>query len=187
MNITLIGFMGTGKTAVGRRLAQRLRRRFIDVDAWIEARERRSITEIFRRYGEPRFRRLERAAIARLVCESNAVLATGGGAVIDPANLAHLKRTGPVICLSASPRTIVQRIGRSEHRPLFAQADRQQLIALLRRRSAAYAQADWAVDTTDRSISDVARLIQAYLEKTVGIVYLPPHEELVHVSPLSFS
>ena len=187
MNITLIGFMGTGKTVVGRRLAERLRRRFIDVDAWIEARERQSVSEIFRRYGEPRFRRLERAAIARLVRESNAVLATGGGAVMDSANLAQLKRTGPVICLSASPRTILQRLGRAENRPLLAQTDQRQLTALLRRRSAAYAQADWAVDTTDRSVSDVVRLIQEHLEKTVGIVYLPPCEELVHVSPCSFS
>jgi len=167
VNIVLIGFMGTGKTAVGKLLAKRLRRRFVDVDQLIERRAGRSVRQIFTAWGEARFRRLECATIARVAKHAKLVIATGGGAVLDPGNVAVLRNSGLVICLSASVRAILARIGGSRTRPLLANADRRRrIIALLRQRRPAYAQADVTIDTTHRTTSDAVRLIEAYVAKT---------------------
>ncbi|GEM_PF-428484 len=167
MNIILTGFMGTGKTIVGRLLAKRLKRRFVDVDTLIETRQGRSVARIFSESGESSFRRLERAVIAEVTRQPNLVIATGGGAVLDPRNLRALKRSGLVICLSASVRTLLQRLARTSARPLLASADRRRrIITLLRQRRPAYAHADVTVDTTQRSVADVARLIQGDLAAT---------------------
>ena len=118
MIITLVGFMGTGKTVVGRLLARRLKRRFIDVDKEIERRERRTIAQIFSRRGEAAFRRIERAVIAEIVQRPHVVIATGGGAMLTAANVAVLKQRGPVICLKASVDTIMTRAGRKRPVPV---------------------------------------------------------------------
>ena len=111
MNLVLIGFMGTGKTAVGRRLARRLGWRFVDVDALIERGTGCSIPRLFAQRGEPVFRRLERRWIGRVIRGRRQVIATGGGAFLDPANRSLLKASGPVIGLTARPRAILARIG----------------------------------------------------------------------------
>jgi shikimate kinase len=124
--LILTGFMATGKSVVGPLLARRLGWRFIDTDAMIVAREGRPIAAIFSDDGEPRFRALERQVVADLARERRrcpqcrgalpAVIATGGGVMVDEANCAALRRTGVVICLSARPEVIAARVARSRAR-----------------------------------------------------------------------
>src|SRR5437867_10183399 len=103
--IVLTGFMGTGKSEVGRRLARRLGRAFVDTDAMVEARAGKPVAAVFTDEGEPAFRRLERDAVADAAASGEAVVAVGGGAVLDPVNVATLRAAGVVICLTARPET----------------------------------------------------------------------------------
>ena len=112
MNITFTGFMGTGKTAVGQRLAKRLGWKFVDVDRLIEQHAGLSIPRIFAERGEVVFRRMERRCISQVVRGQHQVLGTGGGAVMDPHSRAQLRACGPVVCLTARPQVILSRIGR---------------------------------------------------------------------------
>jgi len=165
MNIVLTGFMGTGKTVVGRRLARRLGWRFVDVDRLIEQRTRRSIAEIFAEHGEAVFRRLEQRMIGRLACGRAQVIATGGGAFVDPDNRERLQATGPVICLTASPRVIFQRVGPSvSKRPLLA-ADPtvSRIERLMQQRASAYAKADFTLDTSRLSVDEVVARVDALI------------------------
>lgn len=158
MNIVLTGFMGTGKTAVGKRLAKRLGWRFVDVDQLIEAAAKMPIARIFAERGEAVFRRLERRAINRVIHAHQQVIATGGGAFVDPQNRARLRASGPVICLTARPRTILARVGhKAQTRPLLAgHADPLSRIrTLLGQRARAYAQADLVIDTSELSVDEV--------------------------------
>ncbi len=158
MNIVLTGFMGTGKTAVGKRLAKRLGWRFVDVDELIAASAKMPVANIFAERGEAVFRRLERRHISRVVHGLNQVIATGGGAFVDQHNRARLRVTGPVICLTARPERIVERVGRKiSTRPLLAGgADPLARIkTLLHQRAPVYAQADLTLDTSDRSVEDI--------------------------------
>jgi 3-dehydroquinate synthase len=161
-NIALIGFMGTGKSEVGTRLAQRLGMKFIDCDATIEAKTGRSIADIFERSGEERFRRLEREEIARVSRRWGLVVATGGGAPQDPANMAALKRAGIVICLTARPEVIWERTRGASERPLLAVPDpRARIAELLAERRSCYAQADRSFDTSDLSPERAAEAVAA--------------------------
>lgn len=158
MNIILTGFMGTGKTTVGKRLAKRLGWRFVDLDQLIEASAKRPIARIFTERGEAVFRRLERRHINRVIHGQKQVIATGGGAFVDPQNRARLRVSGPVICLTARPRVILERVGRKiETRPLLhGSANPQERVrALLNQRAKAYAQADITVDTSDLTVEEV--------------------------------
>jgi len=155
-NIVLVGFMGTGKSVVGRALAQRLRRPFIDVDELIEREVGRPIRSIFAEEGEVAFRRVEGAVIQRVSQRENQVVATGGGALLDEDNVAALKRHGWLVWLKADPDIILQRIGDAESRPLLNVADpKARLAELLALRQATYAKADAAVETSGRSIEQV--------------------------------
>ena len=159
-NISLIGFMGTGKTSVGKVLAKRLSRPVVDVDLFIEQGEKRKISEIFRDAGEPYFRALEKKAIQEICKRRGIIITTGGGAVIDAENIASLKESGWVVCLAASPKTIYQRIKDSRHRPLLGGQDKlggiQQLLEL---RRPFYEKADFRCETDGRSSAQVAALI----------------------------
>ena len=157
MNITLIGFMGTGKTTIGKRLAKRLGWRFVDIDELIEASAKKPVPRIFAEHGEPVFRRLEERIILRTVRGDHQIIATGGGAFLDPKNRSRLRATGPVVCLTARPRTILARVARRiEARPLLQGDDPLTRIkALLAKRAKAYAQADITVDTSELSLDDV--------------------------------
>ena len=158
MNIILTGFMGTGKTAVGKRLAKRLGWGFVDLDALIEAAAGMPIARIFAERGETVFRRLERRCITRVIRGRRQVLATGGGAFVDRENRARLRVSGPVICLTARPRVILARVGkRLETRPLLAGIAHPlaRIQTLLDQRAPAYAQADLTVDTSDLSVDEV--------------------------------
>jgi len=163
-NIVLVGFMCTGKTQVGKRLAAALGMRFVDSDTVIEERAGKKIARIFKEDGEEKFRQMERNAIARLASKRGLVIATGGGALGDRRNLVDLRRSGTLICLSASPEAVLKRTKKGAPRPLLQvpnpRARIEQLLAL---RAPQYAQADYHFDTTDtspaRAAAKIARLL----------------------------
>ncbi|MCZ7625226.1 MAG: shikimate kinase [Candidatus Methylomirabilota bacterium] len=156
MKIVLTGFMGTGKSAVGRRLAERLALPFLDLDEAIEATTGLTITEIFAAEGEPAFRQKERDLIASLGHHTNCVVATGGGAVLDPDNLRRLRTGAVLVCLTAEPAVILERLGGDASRPLLQGTDRLTRIrTLLGQRASAYAEADLTIDTSRTGIETI--------------------------------
>jgi shikimate kinase len=149
MHLYLTGFMGSGKTSVGRRLAARRGVAFIDLDAAIEEEAGMSIREIFAAGGEPDFRRREEAVLRAVSAgRAPAVIATGGGTVTNPANLELMRRHGLVVWLSPPFTTIVRRIGAlgKEDRPLFR--TEAEALELYRRRLPAYRRCDHKVEVT---------------------------------------
>ena len=153
--------MGTGKTTVGRRLAKRLGWQFVDLDERIVATAKKSIPAIFAEHGEPVFRRLEHRAILKLVHGDEQVIATGGGAFVDPDNRRLLKAIGPVIALTASPKIILQRVRQTlPHRPLLAGSPTlAQIQHLMAQRAAAYAKADMTIDTSGLAVDEIVERI----------------------------
>ena len=159
MKVVLIGFRGTGKTAVGRILADRLEVPFYDTDALIERRMGMRIPEIFRRYGEVEFRILEREVIASLR-DAKGVISTGGGAVSDPANVADLRWHGTVVLLTAAPAVILDRIAGSDRPGLTDLSPAEEVQALLAARQEAYiGAADVCIDTGRYTPEEVADLV----------------------------
>ena len=159
-NITLIGFMGTGKSAVGRLLAEQLRYELVDTDELIESRTGQTITEIFRLNGEPAFRELERQVVAELATRSQIVISCGGGLAANQANIDSLKAHSMVICLWAAPEKIWQRVRNQTHRPLLQDPDPLAKIkSLLAAREPFYRQADVIVNTDLRSVKIVAQQV----------------------------
>jgi len=156
--LLLAGMMGAGKTAVGRLLAERLGRVFIDTDAAIEAVRGESVEQIFARAGEAEFRKLEREALAGLP-ELAAVVALGGGAVSAAENRALLRGKGTLIWLQAEPRTLLERIEPDASRPLLAGLSGSERLArlseLCRARAPSYAHADLRVRTDGRTTEQV--------------------------------
>jgi len=161
MNITLTGFMGSGKTAVGRRLAKRLGWQFVDVDDYIHQRAGKTIAQIFADHGEDVFRRLEQRAIRQLIRHDQQVIATGGGAFVNPENRRLLKAVGPVVCLTAQPKEIYQRVRPTiASRPLLAgHPTVSRIQQLMGQRATAYAKADLTIDTTGLSIDEIVERI----------------------------
>lgn len=166
-NVVLVGFMGTGKSSVGRILSRKMRRRLIDVDDLIERTQGRKISEIFAVDGEARFREIERQAIRTAAAEHRVVITTGGGAVIDPGNLSALRSSGCVVSLQATPETIYERVRSSKHRPLLANKPDllDEVRRLLRLRAPYYEQADLKVSTDARAPIEVAREIKTLLDR----------------------
>ena len=115
VNIALIGFMGTGKTSVGRLVAEQLHYDYIDTDDVIQTSTGRSITDIFTKDGEPAFRSLEEDVVADLATRTKTVIATGGGLPVNPHNLASLKTHALVVCLWSSPEKIWERVRHQSH------------------------------------------------------------------------
>lgn len=169
-NLVLIGFMATGKSAVGRELAARLERRFVDTDALVEEAVGLRIPEIFRVHGEAYFREQESAVIAGLgrFPPGSLVVATGGGAVLRESNLEHLRRHGLIILLTASVRAVLRRTGRTAGRPLLPGGGnrRRAVLALLQEREHCYRRCDLAVDTTNKRPPRVAAEIIRHLYGT---------------------
>jgi len=170
MNIVLIGFRCTGKTTVGNALAGRLRRPFIDADAYLQEREGKSIARIFAEGGEELFRRLEREVIRELTTRSDLVLAAGGGVVLDEQNVERLRASGIVIRLRATLETILSRMAedvrtRSERPRLTGHDDmRLEVEHLLARREPLYEEAaDVTIDTEGKSSSEVVEAVMAEL------------------------
>ncbi len=159
-NIILVGFMGTGKTVVGRALATRLKMKFVDIDGLIEEREGIKISDIFASKGEPYFRKTEKEIVREVSAQSGLVIAAGGGAVIDEDNAKNLKSSGIMVCLAATPDKIFDRTKGHTHRPLLDVSDpREKIAELLAKRAEYYARADHRIDTTDLSIDEVVRKI----------------------------
>jgi len=163
--VVLTGFMGTGKTSIGQRLAARLGRPFVDTDVLIERREGRSIAAIFAADGEAHFRAAERRAIAEAIAVPDAVIATGGGAIVDPDNLAALRAAAPLVCLTARADVILARThAGGAVRPLLQGDDPARRIAdLLTQRAPAYARADLTLDTSDRPLDDLVAELESYV------------------------
>ena len=164
-NIILTGFMGTGKTTIGRLLADRLDRRFVDMDVLLENHFGKPISAVFAEEGEPVFRSAERALCAQLAQEQGLVISTGGGALVDPANRAVLGQTGVLLCLTATVDEILRRIEAAEDRPLLGErsARRQRTAPLLHTRRDAYGAIPHQVDTTGRTLEVIIDQVLAAL------------------------
>lgn len=164
-NIILVGPMGAGKTTVGRRLADARGMEFVDSDHVVEERTGVNIAFIFEKEGEAGFRKREHAAIADLVERSNLVLATGGGAIMDPANRALLSARGFVVYLHASVDHQIARTERTDNRPLLQVGDRRDTLQrLFLIRDPLYREiADLVVPTDGRNARSLAREIEDFL------------------------
>lgn len=148
--IVLVGLMGSGKSSIGRRLAERLGLPFVDADAEIEAAAGCTIEDFFERYGEEEFRKGERRVMQRLLDGPVHVLSTGGGAFIDPETRATIAQAGISVWLRADLETLLDRVGRRSDRPLLKDGDPKEILtALMDERYPIYAEADITVDSTD--------------------------------------
>ena len=175
--IVLVGLMGAGKTRIGRRLAARLDLPFADSDIEIETAAGETIEEIFANRGERVFRDGERRVIARLLEQPPHVLATGGGAFMDPATRAVIGRRGVSVWLRADLDVLVQRVSRRTDRPLLKQGDPRAILAeLMVRRDPIYAEADLTIDSSDAPPErTVTRTIAALA--SCPLVFTPPDRE----------
>ena len=166
-NIYLCGFMATGKSSVGKRLAARPHYEFLDMDTAIETESGMTIPQIFSTQGESAFRALESRMVARVAGKTGLVVATGGGAIVNPQNLELLKRSGVIITLTADIPTILQRVGSGDDRPMLRDGDRVERIrTLLEQRAEAYAKADIVLDTSLLNIEEVAQRIVDLLHES---------------------
>src|ERR1700722_10714385 len=160
VNLALIGFMGTGKTSVGRLVAEHLHFEYLDTDEMIQSGTGRTISDIFKTDGEPAFRTLEEKTVAELANRTKTVIATGGGLPANSKNLAGLKTHALVVCFWASPEKIWERVKNQTHRPLLHDANPQEKIReLLAAREPFYKQADVLLNTDIRSVREVAQQV----------------------------
>ena len=161
--------MGCGKTAVGRVVSRVSGFEFLDTDQFIEEHVGMSIPRIFEQHGEETFRRYEREVVTRLAERKGAVIATGGGLLVDHANMDTMKQYAMVFCLWASPDSIWRRVKDQSHRPLLqTENPRQRIIDLMEERKPAYGRADMLVNTEYRSAKDVAQLILSQYRGAIG-------------------
>jgi shikimate kinase len=169
VNLALIGFMGTGKTSVGRMVAHNLGFDFVDTDELIQSRAGCSINEIFTRSSEQVFRALERKLVEELATRKGMVISTGGGLPANPDNLASLKSHALVICLWLSAEKIWERVRHQSHRPLLHDAEPQQKIReLLAAREPFYRQADVLINAELRPPREVALQIEHQFKLVTG-------------------
>jgi len=158
--VALIGMMGAGKSSIGRRLALRLEVPFKDADSEIEAAAGCSIQDFFSRYGEAAFREGERKVIGRLLSEPPHVLATGGGAFVDPVTRARTKDTAVSVWIKAPVDVLLARVARKDDRPLLKNGDpREVLERLLTERAPIYGEADFTIDSENGPHSDTVERI----------------------------
>lgn len=161
-NIILTGFMGTGKSTVGQEVARQLDWPFVDMDTLIEARQEMPIRRIFETRGEAHFRRLESDLCRELAARRRYVIATGGGALVNPANLEAISTGNLVICLDCRPEVLWRRLSAGSARPLLDAADRRErILSLLKARQPAYARIPRHIDVSDRPATAIAAEIIA--------------------------
>jgi shikimate kinase len=165
MNIVLIGFMGSGKSTVGQRLADELSMDYLDADELIEKTEKMSVNDIFAKKGEPYFRKVETSIIKTIQEYDNFVISTGGGMVLLKENVKMLKEVGPLILLWADPESIYERIKNNTHRPLLNVENPLDAIkAILDKREPIYKKvADKIIDTSEIKIDEVVERIREYI------------------------
>ena len=166
-NIVLIGFMGTGKSTVGKRLARRLNYAFIDTDQAIEEITGLTVSQIFAKHGFKRFRGEEALLASKLADKERLVIATGGGLVLNSGNVEKMQRNGVLICLEASPEAICRRVKNKRNRPLLAKGNLMVTVQrLLKERQSAYEMAELTVNTDKLSPEEIVdRIIQFMLER----------------------
>lgn len=162
--------MGTGKSTVGTKIAERLNRRFVDMDREIEKLTGMTISELFRRYGEVRFRSEEKLMAKKIAVQDDLVVATGGGIVLDRENIELLKRNGIIVCLVADPEEIFRRVSRKKGtRPLLKKnLTVDDIIAMLEERKPFYEQAEIIIQTNGRNIDTVVDDIIKKLSQEPG-------------------
>lgn len=167
--IVLVGLMGVGKSAVGRRLAKRFDLPFVDADAEIEAAAGSTIEEFFEQHGEAAFRAGERRVIARLLDGEPHVMATGGGAFMDPETRNLVKLRGISVWLNADLDTLVERVSRRTNRPLLKNGDTKQILAdLMAVRNPVYAEADITVASVDQPLGEMTVQVADALEDWIA-------------------
>ncbi len=165
-NIVLIGFMGTGKSTVGKHIAQKTGRVFVDADYEIERLEHMPISDIFSVKGEKYFRDKETAVIKELVQHQNTVIATGGGAVLRSENIRHLRQTGVIIHLKADVETILRNTAKDTKRPLLQANDvKARIVSMLAQRQPYYEQHDYEVDVSHLTVEQI---VDAIIQHTKG-------------------
>lgn len=166
-HLVLVGMMASGKTSVGRRVATRLGREFLDSDEQVESRTGRTVREIFESDGEPVFRALETEALAAALDRPEpAVVAAAGGVVLSAENRRLLQQAGLVVWLHADPAILAGRVGGSDHRPLLADDPAGVLARMERERSALYREvADHVVDVGQRTADEAAEAVLAMVER----------------------
>lgn len=158
--------MGTGKSAVAHRLGEVLNRPVIEMDDLIEEREGMAISQIFAERGEDYFRRQERKLVRELSRQWGKIIATGGGVVLDQGNIRDLSREGSLICLTARPEVILNRVAAESHRPLLERADRLETIEkMLRSRRGCYETIPHQIDTSYLSLQEVVTRVLDLLGK----------------------
>ena len=167
-NIILIGFMATGKTAVGQALAKKLKAKYISTDTLVEKKAKKKIKTIFAEKGEPYFRSLETQALLSLKNKKGLVVSCGGGIVLKPGNRTLIKKSGKVIWLKASPDTINRRLGPLRQRPLLNIRDKEERIKMIKRmlssRSSLYKKAAHiSIDTDALPLAKVASQIASMI------------------------
>jgi len=171
-NIALIGFMGTGKTAVGKVLSEKLGKQFFELDPLIEQKARKTIPEIFKGDGEIAFRELEIEVTKDISREKNAVIACGGGVVLNKINIDRLRKESVIVYLTASPKVILERTANdAEERPLLKVADPARTIReLLRFRRPFYERAaDITINTSKLDIKSIVEQIIAKIKQHEGL------------------
>lgn len=166
-NVVLTGFMGVGKTEVGKLLAELLKMDFIDTDAAVEAAVGMTIPQIFQKYGEESFRCEEAAAVQKAAARSNCVIATGGGVVLNPKNIQVLREKGIIILLTARAEVIAERVIKTGNRPLIQSGVelKTRIRELLSARESYYQDYDYRIDTSELSIEQVAERVISLLDE----------------------
>jgi len=156
-NIYLLGFMGSGKTSVGKKLAEKKNMTFIDLDEKIEESEGMSIAEIFSEKGEAYFRDAEKKVLKELSVMDSCMVATGGGVVMDPENLQAMQDSGVTVSLLASPEIVYERVKNSNLRPLLnVENPIDEIKKLMFERASFYIKSDIIIDTSDLSVDEAA-------------------------------
>ena len=160
-HVWLIGMMGSGKTSVGRVLADRLELPFYDTDATVEANAGMAIREIFERFGEPRFRELETKAVQAIASQDDGIVSTGGGAVVDSSNVDAMRASGRTVLLDVDIDTLLARVGAASDRPMVSDDPELRLRDLAAVRESSYRHAADVIVDGVGSIDAVARRVEA--------------------------
>jgi shikimate kinase len=163
-NIYLVGFMATGKTSVGKVLAKRLKREFVDMDESIESREKMPIAQIFKTKGEPYFRRLEGDLVEELAVKKGLVVSCGGGTFVPDAHIKIMLASGVVFCLASSPEAILKRTAATACRPLLNVPDPlKRVTELLAARQSSYSRAHHTIDADKLTVEQTADAVLNFL------------------------